>query len=95
MDATGNRQISRLIAQYFQLLDLRNLSIPLSTVLKPAEIQNRIFTELFDEAHLAPVIPPASYRLKVLKKLITTIENDPDWDPEEDVRRPLSISIYS
>ena len=78
--------VPRLIAQYFELVDLRSLSIPSSTVLKDPITQSRIYNEMFNEDVLQPVIPPVGYRLRLLKKLIAVIENDQQWDPEEDVR---------
>jgi len=86
MESIGRTEdISCLIAQYFELVDLRNLTIPSSTVLKNPVTQNRIHNEMFNEDLLTPVIPPAAYRLRLLKKLIAIIENDDQWDPEEDV----------
>lgn len=81
--------VSRLVAQYFELVDLRNLTIPSSTVLKNPVTQNRIYNEMFNEDLLTPVIPSAAYRLRLLKKLIAVIENDDQWDPEEDVCNPF------
>jgi protein-lysine N-methyltransferase EEF2KMT len=81
----GTEDVSRLIAQYFELVDLRNLTIPSSSVLKNPVTQNRIYNEMFNGDLLTPVIPPAAYRLRLLKKLIAVIENDDLWDPEEDV----------
>jgi hypothetical protein len=40
---------------------------------------------MFNEDLLTPVIPPTTYRLRLLKKLVGVIENDDEWDPEEDV----------
>lgn len=81
----GRDDVSRLVAQYFELVDLRNLTIPPSSVLKNPVTQNRLYDEMFNEDALAPVIPPAAYRLRLLKKVISVIENDQRWDPEEDV----------
>uniref|UniRef100_A0A093VRV0 Protein-lysine N-methyltransferase EFM3 n=1 Tax=Talaromyces marneffei PM1 TaxID=1077442 RepID=A0A093VRV0_TALMA len=86
--------VSRLIAQYFELVELRNLTIPSSTVLKNPITQIRIYNEMFNEDLLAPVIPPAAYRLRLLKKLIAVIENDQQWDPEEDeIIEPLMTAM--
>lgn len=86
MAAIGSTEdIPRLIAQFFELVELRNLTIPSSGILKNSVTQNRIYNEMFNEDLLAPVIPPPAYRLRLLKKLIAVIENDDQWDPEEDV----------
>jgi hypothetical protein len=82
---TAGEDISCLIAQYFELVDLKNVAIPSSTVLKTPSTQQRIYDGMFNEELLSPIIPPATYRLRVLKQIITRIENDQQWDPEEDV----------
>ncbi|GAM43494.1 hypothetical protein TCE0_050r18352 [Talaromyces pinophilus] len=90
----GTEDVSRLIAQYFELVDLRNLTIPSSSVLKNPVTQNRIYNEMFNGDLLTPVIPPAAYRLRLLKKLIAVIENDDLWDPEEDeIIEPLMAAM--
>lgn len=84
----GTEDVTRLIAQYFELVDLRNMTIPSSSVLKNPVTQNRLYNEMFNEDLLTPVIPPATYRLRLLKKVIAVIETDQQWDPEEDVCSP-------
>ncbi|CRG91541.1 putative protein YJR129C [Talaromyces islandicus] len=76
--------IVRLVAQYFQLIDPKSLAIPPPCILKRPSVQDRIYKEMFDEDSLSPIIPPANYRLRVLKSIITRIEASEEWDPEED-----------
>ncbi|EED12639.1 conserved hypothetical protein [Talaromyces stipitatus ATCC 10500] len=91
---TETKDVLRLIAQYFELVELRSLSIPSSSVLKNSITQNRIYNEMFNEELLSPVIPPATYRLRLLKRLIFVIESDPRWDPEEDeIIEPLIAAM--
>lgn len=85
---SGPRTISgldRLIAQYFELVDLKDCAIPPSHILKNPAVQKRIYDEMFNNDLLSPIIPPAAYRLKFLKEIISRIEHDQNWDPEEDV----------
>ncbi|OKL58579.1 hypothetical protein UA08_06206 [Talaromyces atroroseus] len=86
--------ISRLIAQYFELVDLKHLAIPSSSVLKTPITQQHIYDDMFNEDLLSPLIPPATYRLRVLKQIIARIENDQQWDPEEDeIIEPLMMAM--
>lgn len=85
MSDTQNHGITRLVAQYFQLIDPKSLAIPPPCILKRSSVQAQIYNEMFDEDSLAPVIPPAGYRLRVLKSIVTRIEASEEWDPEEDV----------
>lgn len=82
---TSNAEINRLIAEYFQLTNPQSLAVPPPCILKHPAVQAQMYTEMFDEDRLAPVIPPADYRLRVLKSIITRIESSEEWDPEEDV----------
>lgn len=64
--------IQLLAAQYFQLVDPPLLSIPPGNVLVRPHIQTALYERMFDEA-LTP-LPPATYRTRVLKLIITRIE---------------------
>ena len=85
MSEAEDHGIGRLIAQYFQLIDPKSLAIPPPCILKRPDVQNQIYNDMFDEDSLAPIIPPAGYRLRVLKSIVTIIEGSEEWDPEEDV----------
>jgi hypothetical protein len=93
MSDTEDHSIVRLIAQYFQLIDPKSLAIPTPCILKRPSVQEQIYNEMFDEVSLSPIIPPASYRLRVLKSIVTRIEASEEWDPEEDVST-LRLVLY-
>jgi len=72
-----------LVAQYFQLVDPRRLSLPPKDALVRADIQEAIFKQMFNEISIWP-IPPIPYRIRVLKMLLLAIE-DSISNPDEDV----------
>jgi hypothetical protein len=72
-----------LVAQYFQLVDPRRLSLPPKDTLIRADVQETIYQQMFNEAAIWP-IPPVSYRVRVLKMLLSAIE-DSISNPDEDV----------
>jgi hypothetical protein len=72
-----------LIAQYFQLVEPQNLQILPGPSLKKPAVQAAIYEHMFNEVVLWP-IPPATYRTRVLKMIISRIEESFS-DPEEDV----------
>jgi hypothetical protein len=74
---------SRLVAQYFQLVEPWDLDIPPPAVLKDPQVQAAIYEQMFDESRIDP-IPPLNYRTRVLKTVIARIEESLT-DPEEDV----------
>ena len=74
--------IRTLTAQYFQLVDPPNLSLPPNDVLKRPETQTALYERMFDES-LTP-LPPTSYRARVLKLILARLE-DSLIDSEEDV----------
>lgn len=80
-------QLERLIAQYFQLVDPRDLyhSLPSSTTLKDPKVQAILYQEMFHETSVSQ-IPPVSYRIRVLKEILARIEEALS-DPEQDVGR--------
>ncbi|KAJ5481041.1 hypothetical protein N7539_006935 [Penicillium diatomitis] len=71
----------KLEAQYFQLVEPRDLHIPPEDVLLQPAIQQALYERMFDES--LPALPPAAYRTRVLK-LITTLIEDAITDPDED-----------
>ncbi|KAH8692401.1 putative methyltransferase-domain-containing protein [Talaromyces proteolyticus] len=90
----GDDGVALLVAQCYQLVDLKDLDIPPSSILKSPSVQTYIYNELFNEGVLSPIIPPETYRLRVLKALISRIEASEDWDPEEDeIIEPLITAL--
>ncbi|KAF1970726.1 hypothetical protein BU23DRAFT_648864 [Bimuria novae-zelandiae CBS 107.79] len=65
--------------QYFQLVDPAQLHWPEGSALKAPEVQSWVYRHLFDSEKM----PPGRYRLRVLKMLISKLEDAID-DPEED-----------
>ncbi|OJJ34363.1 hypothetical protein ASPWEDRAFT_42353 [Aspergillus wentii DTO 134E9] len=75
-------EINTLVAQYFQLVDPHHLNLPDGpTIVKPA-IQTALYERMFNEDTVWP-IPPVNYRSRVLKMIISRIEESIS-DPEED-----------
>ncbi|PGH06251.1 hypothetical protein GX51_02448 [Blastomyces parvus] len=75
-------EMDLLVAQYLQLLEPQRLSIPAHNVLIRPAVQQLIYQRMFDEAHVWP-IPPLGYRIRVLKMLISKLEESIS-NPEED-----------
>ncbi|KAJ5757096.1 uncharacterized protein N7511_007278 [Penicillium nucicola] len=74
--------IHKLAAQFFQLVDLQHLALPPGSVLVQPEVQAAIYEHMFNETTVFP-IPPANYRSRVLKLILSHIEES-ITDPEED-----------
>ncbi|OJJ48099.1 hypothetical protein ASPZODRAFT_157906 [Penicilliopsis zonata CBS 506.65] len=74
--------LDKLVAQYFQLVEPRELELPCSSRLVTPAVQRAIFERMFDDARVSPV-PPAGYRSRVLKMIISQIE-EAICNPEED-----------
>lgn len=74
-----------LVAQYFQLVDPPHLALPSGNVLIQAAVQEALYELMFDEA-ITP-LPPATYRLRVLKLILARIEES-FTDPDKDVCHP-------
>jgi hypothetical protein len=72
-----------LLAQYFQLVDPRHLSLPPKDTLIRSDVQHTIYQQMFNETAIWP-IPPVPYRIRVLKMLLSAIE-DSISNPDEDV----------
>lgn len=69
--------------QYLQLFEPDFLAWPPKPLLKDASVQSWLYSNLFDtEKHT--MLPPERYQLRVLKPLLSKIEQAIE-DPEEDV----------
>lgn len=77
------RALRLLAAQYFQLVEPQFLSIPSGHTLVRPSVQESVYRDMFSESTVWP-LPPARYRMRVLKSLLSKIE-DSILDPEEDV----------
>lgn len=89
VNADITRQLQVLRRQYFQLIEPHQLRWPNDHVLKESEVQSWLFTEIFDTKDLKSP-PPARYRLRTLKVLISKLERAID-NPDEDVRYPSHL----
>lgn len=83
--------VAKLVAQYFQLVEPRELCVPSAEAIVRPAVQAAIYEQMFNEATVWP-LPPAGYRTRVLKMIISRIEESIS-NPEEDVRRP-SLSCF-
>ncbi|OJD14442.1 hypothetical protein AJ78_05210 [Emergomyces pasteurianus Ep9510] len=86
-------QVDLLAAQYLQLLEPQRLSIPPKNVLIRPGVQQLIYQSMFDETHVWP-IPPPGYRTRVLKILISKLEESIS-NPEEDEILDDLMTSYS
>ncbi|KAL1958839.1 hypothetical protein VTO42DRAFT_3676 [Malbranchea cinnamomea] len=87
------RALKLLTAQYFQLVEPKFLSIPPNHVLVKPDIQESLYQDLFNEKTVWP-LPPVNYRARVLKLLLTKIEESVQ-DPEEDEISDNLMTCYS
>jgi len=78
--------------QFLQQLPVKSLTWPSSNCLRTIEAQQWLFEHLLDEDQ-NDALPPARYRLSVLKLLIAKIEQS-IVDPEEDVSRQIVYLLY-
>ncbi|KAL1963214.1 hypothetical protein VTN77DRAFT_8539 [Rasamsonia byssochlamydoides] len=78
----GKATISQLVAQYFQLVEPWDLRIPSADTLKDPAVQAAIYEQMFNENNIDP-IPPVNYRTRVLKTILSRIEESLS-SPEED-----------
>ncbi|KAE8399385.1 hypothetical protein BDV37DRAFT_275357 [Aspergillus pseudonomiae] len=74
--------LKKLAAQYSQQLDLTHLALPNASTIVHPNIQCAIYELMFNEAAAWP-LPPVGYRTRVLKTIISRIEEG-ITDPEED-----------
>ena len=84
--------IRKLAAQYFQLVDLQHLALPPGPVLIQPDVQAAIYERMFNETTVFP-IPPANYRSRALKLILSRIEES-ITDPEEDVCTPIASCLF-
>lgn len=78
--------VELLRRQYFQLIDIEQLTLPSKDLLRLPETQARIYNCLFNESNIV-YPPPDRYRIRVLKRLVNALE-EAIVDPEEDVSFP-------
>lgn len=69
--------------QYLQLLELNLLTIPDPKILIRPDVQRQLYEKMFKSENVM-FAPNRRYQLRVLKELVTRIENAIS-DPEEDV----------
>lgn len=81
--ANAMATISRLVAQYFQLVEPWDLHMPSADTLKASAVQATIYEQMFNEDKIDPILP-VNYRTRVLKMILARIEESLS-DPEEDV----------
>ncbi|KAJ5457185.1 hypothetical protein N7530_012459 [Penicillium desertorum] len=79
---TMTDSIDKLAAQYFQLVELQHLALPPGPVLIQPAVQAALYERMFNENAVFP-IPPDSYRSRVLKQILSRIEES-ITNPEED-----------
>ena len=73
--------------QYFQVFEPDFLAWPPKQLLRDISVQQWLHTNLFD-SEINHLQPPQRYQLRVLKGLISKIEESVQ-DPEEDVGRHM------
>ncbi|KAK8158173.1 putative methyltransferase-domain-containing protein [Phyllosticta citribraziliensis] len=83
LHADEEQELQIFCRQYLQLVDADSLAWPASQVLKKAHVQQWLFQHMFDQ-DWTQYLPPERYQARVLKKLMTRIEEAIE-DPEEDV----------
>jgi hypothetical protein len=93
MADAASPELHILRRQYFQLVEPHQLTWPDNTILKDPHIQSWMYAQMFDGDHIE-FPPPDHYQLRVLKPLISKLENAIE-DPEEDVRHPISSQWHS
>lgn len=75
--------VELLRRQYLQCLSPESLALPKPELLRMPEVQNQLFSDMFDESRLL-YPPPVRYRFRVLKRILAALEQAIE-DPEEDV----------
>ena len=81
------KQVELFRRQYLQLLEPEQLSFPARDVIRSPDVQADMFATIFQD-EILPRSPPDRYKIRVLKKLVATIEAA-FVDPEEDVGSPI------
>ncbi|EAW20953.1 protein-lysine N-methyltransferase [Aspergillus fischeri NRRL 181] len=72
----------KLVAQYFQQVEPHLLEFPDGRTMIKSAAQSALYERMFNEAALWP-IPPLNYRARVLKNILSLLEESIS-DPEED-----------
>nr|POF17124.1 protein-lysine n-methyltransferase efm3 [Quercus suber] len=75
-------QILLFYRQYLQLFNTSFIAWPPRQLLKDIDVQTWIFAHCFDDSKMSR-LPPPRYQLRVLKSLVSKIEQSID-DPDED-----------
>lgn len=81
--ALSEPPIDKLVSQYFQQVDPRDLYLPHENAIVQPAVQRAVYERMFNETALWP-LPPVGYRARVLKIILTRIEESIS-NPEEDV----------
>lgn len=87
----GNLRVLR--RQYFQVVNLERLKWPDANILKTSAVQTWIYENLFDQGAVKSQ-PPERYQFRVLKKLVSIIEDAIDDPAEDEISNDL-MSILS
>ena len=82
-------EVDLLKRQYLQLIEPEKLTLPNLALTRMPSVQRRIYETLFEDGALL-YSPPDRYKLRVLKKLVLSME-EAIADPEEDVRFPSTL----
>ena len=78
MEQSWSSKAQRFCRQYLQLEP--NLDYPEGTLLRTADVQEAIFSSIFEDGAIQ-YGPPARYQVKTLKELVSRIEASiDDWD---------------
>lgn len=83
LTAQESDRIELLRRQYLQLLEPGLLAIPGPEMLRRPDVQRQLYEKMFHSENLM-FVPDSRYQLRVLKGLVSRIE-DAISDPEEDV----------
>lgn len=75
--------VALLARQFHEQLDPHLLPLPHGRAIVHPAVQSAIYESMFNEASLWP-IPPANYQARVLKMILSRID-EAISDPEEDV----------
>lgn len=76
----GEQELELFERQVLQLVDPKELQWPSGDSIRSLDAQERIYQRLFQSEHP----PPERYQLRVLKKLLSLVEES-IVDPDEDV----------
>ena len=94
LDMAGHEifQIEILCRQFLQVLEPELLAIPGPEMLRKLDVQQLLYKQMFCTQNLM-FAPSSRYQLRVLKALVSKIEQSIS-DPEEDVGFPYLSNCY-